>query len=146
MKKPVVIIIAAIIIVLGGAGLYVSAHKTTKPATANTGTTENTSGNNTPTASTTDTTTAASTITYSNNGFSPDTITVKSGTSVTVKNTSSQAMQFDSDPHPAHTNDTDLNVGLVAAGKTTTFVADKTGSFGFHNHLNPSDTGKIIVQ
>jgi hypothetical protein len=40
----------------------------------------------------------------------------------------------------------DLNVGLVAAGQSKTFIVTKTGTFGFHNHLNPSQKASITIQ
>jgi len=112
----------------------------------------------TPTVTTTPTPTVSSasptptptktsaTITYTNDGFSPATITVVSGTAVTIKNNSSSGLQFDSDPHPAHTDDPELNVGVVQPGKSMTFTPTTKGTWGYHNHLNSSDTGTIIVQ
>ena len=88
----------------------------------------------------------AATIIYSNNGFSPGTTSVKAGDVVAVSNTSTSDLQMQSNPHPAHTDDTDLNVGLVSTGKTKNFTVTKTGTFGFHNHLNPSDTAKITIE
>lgn len=98
------------------------------------------------TAAPTNTTPAAATITYSSSGFSPATVTVKTGDTIAIKNTSNQTMQFDSDPHPVHTDDTDLNAGVVDPGQTKTFIVTQKGSFGYHNHLNPSDMGKIIIE
>jgi plastocyanin len=103
-------------------------------------------GTTTQSSSGDDVSSAVATITYSDNGFSPATTTVKSGDTVAVKNTASSELDLDSDPHPVHTDDTDLNVGAVASGQTKTFVVTKTGSFGFHNHLDPSKNGKIEIQ
>lgn len=89
---------------------------------------------------------AAATLTYTDNGFSPSSITVKSGDTVAIKNNSSQTMQLDSDPHPVHTNDPELNVGTVEAGKTVTFKVEVKGTHGVHNHLDSSETATIIVQ
>ena len=88
----------------------------------------------------------AATIIYSNNGFSPSTTSVKAGDVVAVSNTSTSDLQMQSNPHPAHTDDTDLNVGVVKTGATKNFSVTKTGTFGFHNHLNPSDTAEITIQ
>lgn len=85
-------------------------------------------------------------ISYTDNGFSPAQVTVKSGTTVTIKNESSGALQFDSDPHPQHTDNEELNVNNVPPGDSETFVANRKGTFGYHNHLNASDTGTIIVE
>jgi plastocyanin len=89
---------------------------------------------------------AENTITYTDNGFSPATLTVTSGTKITIKNNSSGLLQFDSDPHPEHTDDPELNVGSIASGDSATITVTKTGSHGYHNHLNASDTGTIIVE
>lgn len=90
--------------------------------------------------------TASAAITYSDSGFSPSTLTVKSGDKVVIKNTASDELQFNSDPHPSHTEDTELNIGSVSAGQEQSFTITMTGSFGYHNHLNPSEKGMIVVQ
>jgi len=145
MKAAIIAILAVVIV---GGGGYAVLHKN-KKTDVNTQTTASTPAAETPQSSTagqTDSTRAASTITYSNSGFSPATIAVKAGDTVAIKNTSSHELQMDSDPHPVHTDDPDLNVGTVAPGQTMTFTVTKTGNFGYHNHLNPSDTGKIVIQ
>jgi len=88
---------------------------------------------------------APNTIDFTDSGFSPETITVKAGTVVTVVNQSSAALQFESDPHPTHTNETELNIGVVEQGQSKTFVVTKNGTWGYHNHLDPSQTGSIVV-
>jgi plastocyanin len=138
-------------LVLVGAGIgYKMTHKTATPTSTNTTaattTTESTAAESTETPDSTESTTSTATITYSNSGFSPETITVKTGDTVTIKNTSSRTVEFDSDPHPAHTTNTELNVNKVAAGQSETFKVVRTGTFGYHNHLNASETGTIIVQ
>ena len=98
------------------------------------------------TSSSTPSQSAADTITFDGNQFSPATLTVKAGTMVTIKNTSSQDVQMQSNPHPSHTDDSDLNVGLVAAGQSKTFTVTKKGTFGYHNHLDPGIQGKITIE
>lgn len=88
----------------------------------------------------------AATITYSDSGFSPSTITVNSGDTIAIKNTSSTTMQFQSNPHPIHTDDPELNVGVINAGQTGTTKVTTKGTFGYHNHLNPSQTASIVVK
>lgn len=122
----VIIVIAAVVLLFG----YKSPNSSTSPSSS----------------SSQSSTQASATITYSDSGFSPDATTVKAGSTVAIKNASSSVLQFDSDPHPVHTDDTDLNVGTVEVGQTKTFTVTKTGSFGFHNHLDPSKTGKIVIQ
>lgn len=55
-------------------------------------------------------------------------------------------MQFASDPHPQHTDDPEMNIGAISAGQSGSFFANKKGTWGFHDHLNPSMTGKITIQ
>lgn len=101
--------------------------------------------NNTNASNNSSSATATATITYTDSGFSPSMVTVKSGDTVAVKNNSSSTIQFDSDPHPVHTDDTDLNVGTVDPGQTKTFTVTKTGQFGYHNHFNPNQKGSITI-
>jgi plastocyanin len=148
--KTILIVIAAILILGGGA--FALTRKSDKPAATNTTTSTNTdtnSASDSPAASTptqTDDQNSATTITYTDSGFSPKTMTVKSGTTVTIKNASSGPLQFDSNPHPEHTDNPELNVGVIASGQSKTFTVTKTGTFGYHNHLNDSDRGTIVVE
>jgi len=132
MSKKIVIGIIVLVLLGGGAYLFLRQSDTHTNTTNVTNT-----QNDKP---------AAATITYSDSGYSPASVTVKSGEAVEIKNTSSHAMQFDSDPHPIHTNDPELNVGSVNPGESMKFTVSKTGTFGYHNHLNPSDKGTIIVK
>lgn len=89
---------------------------------------------------------ASAVILYSSNGFSPASVTVKSGETIAIKNESATSMQFNSDPHPTHTENPELNVGAVQAGETKMFTVTTKGTFGFHNHMNDSQKGTITVQ
>lgn len=86
------------------------------------------------------------TITLSANGFSPNSLTVKAGTKVTWVNQSSANATVNSDPHPIHTAYPPLNLGSFPSGGTLSLTFDKPGTYGYHNHLNPGQTGTIIVQ
>lgn len=90
----------------------------------------------------------ATAITYSSGQFSPASVTIPVGASVTFANSdSSISVNIASDPHPSHTNFLSLNLGLLAPGKTSSEVKfDKVGTYSFHNHDNTSQTGKITVQ
>jgi plastocyanin len=149
MKNAAIVIV--ILAVLGGGAILAanssSSDKTNnqsnKPASQNSANAQN--QNSSAAAATGNDQSTGATITYGGNGFSPSTLTVKSGTTVTVKNTAGP-LEFASDPHPAHTDDPELNAGVVKTGGSVTFTVTKTGSHGYHNHLNPSDTGTIVVQ
>lgn len=85
------------------------------------------------------------TITYTSNGFSPANLTIKAGTMVIWIN-NSDSLSVQSNPHPVHTDYPPLNIGAIANGQSKSLVFDKPGTYGYHNHLNPSNQGKIIVE
>jgi len=130
-----VIIIVAVLVLIGG-GAYFVTKRNNKPASTPAAQSESTNSNQF----------SVLTITYSENGFSPESLTVNVGSTVTIVNASSRTLQFESDPHPQHTDDTDLNAGVIAPNKSATIVVSKKGTFGYHNHLNSSQTGTITVQ
>jgi plastocyanin len=149
MNKTTKIVAAFIIVIILGAGAYwLIAMRGNGSSSSTASTNQNTKSTaTTPSTSSTDNAApVAATITYTDNGFSPANTTVKSGDSVRITNKSSQPLQMDSDPHPVHTDDEDLNVGEVAPGESKTFTVTKKGNFGIHNHLDPSMTAKIDVQ
>jgi plastocyanin len=93
-------------------------------------------------------TTAATqaTITFNGSGFSPSTVTVASGAKITVVNSSTQTIDFASNPHPLHTDNPELNIGTIAPGGSKTFTVTRVGTWGYHDHLNAIYGGTIIVQ
>lgn len=94
----------------------------------------------------TDDTDVAMVITYDGNGFTESASSIKAGQSVKVVNNSDVTLDFDSDPHPVHTDNTELNAGDIAPGESKTFIIDKKGTWGYHNHLNASQNGEISVE
>lgn len=111
---------------------------------------DSTNNNSSSGASTDDTTLsepeAAVLITYSDNGFSPSTVTVTAGASITVKNESSDTLSFNSAEHPVHTENDELNLGDIEPGESRNFTVNQKGTWGYHNHLKASQTGTIVVE
>lgn len=92
-----------------------------------------------------------STITISSSGaVSPKEITVALGSRVTFVNNDSRAHDMNSDPHPAHTDCPETNVGFLQPGQSaTTAVLSRVRNCGFHDHNQPSVTalqGEIKIQ
>ncbi|OHA47124.1 MAG: hypothetical protein A3A80_00980 [Candidatus Terrybacteria bacterium RIFCSPLOWO2_01_FULL_44_24] len=79
-------------------------------------------------------------------GFAPASLTAKVGTKVTWKNETDTLAWPASDPHPVHTGlpGFDALAGL-AHDATYSFTFLTAGSFGYHDHLNTSHTGTIVV-
>jgi plastocyanin len=98
------------------------------------------------TANNSSTAKSSATITYNGTDFSPSSVTVTSGGSIKVINDSSAELDFDSDPHPVHTDNPELNAGDIIGGKSKTFTVKTKGEWGYHNHHNPTQGGTIIVE
>lgn len=85
------------------------------------------------------------TIVFTDEGFSPEELTVTEGTVVRVKNESSQRVQFSSDDHPTHRLNEGMNLPILAPGESDTFIAGPVGVHGFHDHINAQFVGTITV-
>ena len=133
INNTVKIVIALVVIAAIAVAAVMLSHKTTPNSTNSMSTSSSGQA-------------VAATITYANDKFTPDTITIKAGDTVKIMNSSDEMLQFDSNPHPVHTDEPELNVGQVPAGQSKTFVVTKVGTWGYHDHLSPSEGGKIIVQ
>lgn len=149
--------IVAVIIVLGG-GWYLLSKS---PAPAPTTTVQ------TPAVTeTTSTTTVAQpaapsvTVTYTDKGFSPKSVSVSVGTTVTFVNQSTSGMWVASAKHPSHTvySGTDVSkhcpdtagtafdeCTAVTAGGSYSFVFAKIGDWKYHNHVKSTDFGSVTV-
>lgn len=90
---------------------------------------------------------AQNTVTYTDSGFSPSTLTTKKGDTVTFKNMTSGNMWVVSSPHPTHTDYPEFDAKrTMVPGETYQFTFTKIGSWKYHNHTNPSERGTIVVQ
>ena len=90
---------------------------------------------------------SSKTVTYTASGFSPQSLTTKAGDTVVFKNNSAADFWPASGPHPAHTNYTEFSAKkTISTGGSYSFTFTRTGSWKYHNHLNPASTGTITVQ
>ena len=88
-------------------------------------------------------------------GFSPDTLTINLGETVAFINKDSKASWPASALHPTH-NVYPEKGGCIGSlfdvcrgleqGQSWSFTFNEKGTWGYHDHLNPSLRGKIIVQ
>jgi plastocyanin len=100
------------------------------------------------------------TVTYTDQGFSPSTVTINEGDSVTFVNKSANPMWVASDPHPLHngydgtTRDQHCAPGYAGpapfdecgTSPSFTFTFTKTGTWGYHNHAEDEMAGTVIVK
>ncbi len=140
--------IIAIVLVIAGVVAFGKKDKQTSTDTNTPATTTPAESSSSSDSSNTTNQPAAATaiITYNGSLFSPSQITVKKGDTVEIKNDSSVVVDFESDPHPTHTDNTELNAGEIAPGQSKSFAVNKVGSWGYHNHLNQTQTGTIVVR
>ena len=85
-------------------------------------------------------------VTYTASGYAPNTITVKKGTTVTFVNQSSGGMWVASAVHPTHQLLPGFDqLASVAKSGMYEYTFTKVGTWKYHNHVNASDTGTVIV-
>jgi plastocyanin len=81
-----------------------------------------------------------------NNKFDQASTTISVGDTVIWLNKDVTAHQIASDPHPTHTALPELESGSLATNQTYSFKFMQPGTFGYHDHFNPSIKGIIKVQ
>lgn len=85
-------------------------------------------------------------VTISSTGFSPKSITIKAGESITWANSDSANHTVNSSPHPVHTDYPPLNLGVIKPGESKSLSFPKAGTYKYHDHLNPSLFGSVTVE
>lgn len=97
------------------------------------------------------------TVTFNGDAFSPSTVTIAKGGTVTFTSTGGD-MWVASNPHPAHSGYSGTTVqqhcpdttgtafDQCAPGTSYSMTFQKVGTWGYHDHLNHGLTGTVIVQ
>lgn len=87
-------------------------------------------------------------ITITDSGFSPKTVEISAGSTITWVNNTNHEVQIAANPHPVHTGNREVSAGQfalsLAAGEKKSVEIGKTGSFGYHDHLSPGLLGTIV--
>jgi plastocyanin len=81
----------------------------------------------------------ATSVTIQNFAFSPNSVTITAGSSVTWTN-------MDSVTHTATGDDGSFDTGDIAAGSSATITFNDPGTFTYHCAIHPNMTGTIVVQ
>lgn len=86
-------------------------------------------------------------VSITSSGFAAPKVTVRLGGTVTWKNDDTQPHWPASDPHPDHTAlpGLDALIGL-APGKSYSYTFTKSGTFTYHDHLQSSTRGTVVVE
>lgn len=86
------------------------------------------------------------TVEMTSEGFIPDEIKITKGTKVTFKNSDSFYHWPASDLHPSHSKYAEFDPRrTIEPGESWSFVFDKVGEWGMHDHISPYMIGKITV-
>ncbi len=86
------------------------------------------------------------TVKLNKSGFNPSNIEASIGTRVIFLNQSGNLATVNSDDHPTHIKFPILNLGEFGNESSVQVVFDKAGTYNYHNHLNPSQKGTIIIK
>lgn len=86
------------------------------------------------------------TVRYTTNGFSPQEVHIKVGNAVRWTNETADTATVNSDDHPTHRKFPEMNLGEFQKDQTLVHVFTKPGKYTYHNHLNPSQKGTVVVE
>lgn len=90
--------------------------------------------------------TSATIVSVNNNGFSPQSVTVKVGGLVTWTNTDSTVHNVSSANHPTHLIYPTLNLGEIKPGTSVSLTFPTAGTYKYHNHIYPKLFGTVVVE
>ena len=140
MSRNAIIGLAAVL-VLGLIGWYIlnSQKYSTKPSLVS-------SPSPTTAASITPAATEGGVVKITPSGFIPQNITVKAGEFVRWVNEDAEDHTVNSAVHPTHQVYPRLNLGTIKPGDEKSLTFPDAGSYKYHDHLNPSLTGSVIVE
>lgn len=139
MSKQAIAAIAIVALVVIGSGAYLATRNSSDTNSSAQNQTTNTTPSSTSSSSESSTATA-NTVEIKDMAFTPASITVKKGTTVTWTN--KDGVEHD-------VVETDGKTGpksdLLANGKSYSFTYDTVGTFAYHCSVHPSMTGTVIV-
>lgn len=86
-------------------------------------------------------------VVYDGASFAPKIVNARKGDIVVFENSSLGEFWVASDPHPTHTGYPEFNSDKgLPPGESFSFKFEKSGTFGYHNHLNSSIFGEVVVK
>ena len=163
MNKNIIVVVAIVALLVGGYFLYQATNKAPEiiSNSQRTNQTFNTAPVNETRNETQVTASKIYEVTYTDTGYSPSSLTIKLGDTVTFKNESSHQMWTASGMHPVHAgySGTSLQEHCPDTANTSfdecknddigtswSFTFTKVGTFGYHDHVKSNHFGKIVVE
>lgn len=121
MSRNAILVVAVVLVLIIG-GWFLTRPKSTPPSVA------------------------TNLVTITQSGFSLKDITIKAGDTVSWMNSDTIDHTVNSAPHPTHTAYPPLNLDNLKPGETKSLMFPTSGTYKYHDHLNPSLTGSVTVQ
>ena len=85
-------------------------------------------------------------VSVTDTGFEPQSVTVKAGSKVVWRNKTNATANVSSAKHPTHLEYPPFNLGNFERGETVSLVFTEPGTYNYHDHLNPSKFGTVVVE
>ena len=85
-------------------------------------------------------------VTLDKNGFTPASITIKKGETVSWLNKSGVDATVNSTPYPKNNSYPFLNLGSFKNGSTVQALFENPGTFTYYNYFVPAQKGTVIVK
>jgi len=148
MKNKTLLALVGILL-LGLAGFYLYKSQFNKVASSPSQTYQTDATNTSPKATlnaTSEREPGQVTVEIMSSGFEPPTVNIKADTKVVWENKSGKTVSINSADHPTHLAYPPLNLGIVKDGESVSFVFDAVGTYKYHDHLNPSWVGTVVVE
>lgn len=138
MGKVITVVVIALVVLAGGAAVFMNMNRNGGPS--DTSNTQTSTMNMKPATSTDSAPQSTNNVSINNFIFSPSSITVKKGTTVTWTNN-------DSVSHTVTEMDgqTGLDSGTLEHGKSYSFTFNSLGTFKYHCSIHPSMVGTVTV-
>lgn len=141
-KRLAALIVIVVVVALGGAGWYLAGRNTATPASSasSTSSSGSMSGAADKSSGSTINQPVDTTVTIQNMAFTPDSMVVHTGTTITWKNADSVAhtvVETDGKQGPDSSS--------IAPGSSYSFTFTAAGTYHYHCSIHPSMTGTITV-
>lgn len=146
MKGNTLLWVVVLVVLVGGGYLFLKGQNASKMMNKENNIPTVAAGQVSPMVKQEDKMTNEVTVNVTATGFDPKTVNVKVGTKVTWVNKSGGMANVNSAVHPTHLVYPPLNLGNFADGASVSLVFKDKGTFKYHNHLDPSQNGMVVVE
>lgn len=139
MNSKIIIIVIIVVIIIGGGTYFLNKNNPSQTQMQNMPEQTQGQAQTSPAISSSEAKTSKNAVTIQNFAFSPATITVKAGDSVTWTNQ-------DSAGHSATADDNSFDTGVLPQGQSKSVTFSKAGTYTYHCSVHPNMKATVIVQ